>query len=283
MTGVQASLDEHGDLRLGGDYYTEVLRRLHAAFMPRSYFEIGSLAGETLRLSRCPTVAVDPVFQLKPDAVAENRRVQLVEKTSDDFFAAHDPKTMLGRPIDLAFLDGMHEFDFLLRDFINTEKSCHRGSMIVMHDCLPGHAWMTRSHRREPGYRPSNFPSYWTGDVWKIVPALKSMRPDLRITCLDALPTGLVAVTGLDPTSRVLEQNMDALTARWGAIDLEQYGLPRMLSDMDPVSADAWVTWVQPVSFAGLLRRKIRSAGIRARLAADALKRSVGGQPEPVS
>ena len=43
----------------------------------------------------------------------------------------------------------------------------------------------------------------WTGDVWKILPALKKHRPDL--VAVPRLPAdGLVAITNLDPASTVL-------------------------------------------------------------------------------
>lgn len=73
-----------------------------------------------------------------------NPKARLFEETNDDFFAAHDLKRLFGRPVDFAFLDGMHEFPFLLRDFINTERNCRAGSIIVLHDCLPGDAHMER-------------------------------------------------------------------------------------------------------------------------------------------
>ena len=43
--------------------------------------------------------------------------------TSDDFFASHDLAQVLGgRPVDLAYIDGMHQFEFALRDFMNLER-----------------------------------------------------------------------------------------------------------------------------------------------------------------
>ena len=39
----------------------------------------------------------------------------------------------------------------------------------------------------------------WTGDCWRIVPFLRRHRPDLLLLLLDAKPTGLLLVAGLDP------------------------------------------------------------------------------------
>ena len=37
----------------------------------------------------------------------------------------------------LPFSDGMHHFEYLLRDFINTEKYSHKGTIATLHDCYP--------------------------------------------------------------------------------------------------------------------------------------------------
>ena len=93
----------------------------------------------------------------------------LFQMTSDAFFRDKSSLSCIDGEIDLAFLDGMHTFEFLLRDFYNTEAICGPHSLIAMHDCLPLNIEMT--HRNmgvslEKG-RNSAFPDFWTGDVWK--------------------------------------------------------------------------------------------------------------------
>ena len=64
--------------------------------------------------------------------------MHLVRTTSDEFFNRRHPFAHLaGQPVDLAFIDGMHLSEFALRDFINTEKFCHAGSVVVFDDMLP--------------------------------------------------------------------------------------------------------------------------------------------------
>ena len=43
---------------------------------------------------------------------------------------------------DIAFLDGMHRAEYLLRDFMNTERFSHERTLILLHDCLPVNARM---------------------------------------------------------------------------------------------------------------------------------------------
>ncbi len=64
------------------------------------------------------------------------------------FFARHDLGGLLGKPISMAFLDGMHHFEYLLRDFINTEKHCSSNSVILLHDCLPTDRHVARRESR---------------------------------------------------------------------------------------------------------------------------------------
>jgi hypothetical protein len=47
-------------------------------------------------------------------------------------------------------------------------------------------------------------PDWWAGDVWKTVAILLKYRPDLRIVAFNASPTGLIAITRLDPSSTLL-------------------------------------------------------------------------------
>jgi hypothetical protein len=106
--------------------------------------------------------------------------------------------------VDVAFLDGMHLFEYLLRDFINVERACDRNSVVMLDDCLPINIEMTERTSRPELRKDRQIAGWWTGDVWKVVSILRELRPDLRITPIDVIPTGSIVVTNLDPTSTVL-------------------------------------------------------------------------------
>src|SRR5437868_843799 len=106
--------------------------------------------------------------------------------------------------IDPAFIDGLHLFEQALRDFIHIERHAAQRSVLLFHDCLPLNR-LTASRTRATGF--------WTGDVWKIVPILKTRRPDLDVFVIPAYPTGLAVVTWLDPSSRALEENFDSIVS----------------------------------------------------------------------
>lgn len=199
----------------GFDYY-RFIRMLHTQLTPENYLEIGVRWGGTLRLAKCASIGIDPKFVLLRDVIGKKPACLLYQETSDSFFERRDPKALFGKPIDMAFLDGMHHFEFLLRDFINTERHCHPQSLILLHDCLPPHISMTTRERLKVWRNPVPYTFWWTGDVWKIIPVLKQYRPDLSIEILDCRPTGLVAITGLDPSSRVLSDAYDDII-KWHA------------------------------------------------------------------
>ncbi len=201
-----------GGLFMHGEDYLHVLRRLHQYLQPRTYLEIGVEDGHSLRLVQPGTTAlgVDPQPAIAAP-LPEGARV--FAETSDDFFARHDVRAELGgRPVDLALIDGMHHFEYALRDFINLERLCGSESIILIHDCFP-HDRVTA--RRERAL------AFWSGDVWRLVVLLKKYRPDLSIQTVATPPSGLGIVRRLDPSSRVLEQNLQRLCDEFLALDYD--------------------------------------------------------------
>jgi hypothetical protein len=208
--------------------YLECLSALHRALMPARYLEVGVWQGESLSRAACPSIAVDPAFHLTFDALEGKPECHFFQQTSEAFFAKHDPCSILGGPVELAFLDGLHEFDTLLRDFANTERFCVRESVIVLHDCLPVDPLITNRAQDEHLRVDAVVPGWWAGDVWKTFVILKQARPDLRIIALDAPPTGLVLISNLDPASDVLIQHHDTLVSGMMPVDLADYGTSRL-------------------------------------------------------
>jgi hypothetical protein len=186
--------------------YAQVLASFHRTLKPRNYLEIGVQAGKTLALSTSFSIGVDPAYSLTEPVALNKPACLLFKKTSDAFFRDHNPAALFGQPVEMAFLDGMHWYEFLLRDFINVEKHCRPNSVIFFHDCLPTDAHVARRKQEENTYaKASAHPTWWAGDVWKALAILRKYRKDLKIVGMNAMPTGLVAITNLNPASTVLE------------------------------------------------------------------------------
>jgi hypothetical protein len=197
-------------LELPGEHYFKVLARVHEQVRPATYLEVGVSRGESLRLVRPETLAlgIDPQPRV---GFALGAHQQIFAQTSDEFFARSDVAALLGgKPLDMAFIDGMHHFEYALRDFLNIEPLCRPGSLVFIHDCYPIDA---RSAERV------QVTGFWSGDIWRLVVLLKKYRPDLAIHTLGTPPTGLGLISGLDPKSTVLRSLLPELIAEGLALD----------------------------------------------------------------
>ncbi|GAA3984418.1 class I SAM-dependent methyltransferase [Streptomyces sp. NBC_01352] len=206
----------------------EFLRELHKVSANRNYLEIGVNDGRSLALSRVPSIAIDPAFKVVTEIRCD---VHLVKATSDDFFARANPLGHLkggrhpvrnlrrGRSpigywrrttLDLSFIDGMHLFEFALRDFMNVEKHSDWSSVIVLDDMLPRNIDEAARDRHTGA---------WTGDVYKVAEILGRYRPDLVTVFVDTQPTGQLVVFGADPDNTVLHDKYDEIMAEFDVPD----------------------------------------------------------------
>jgi hypothetical protein len=219
-------------LKPSGVPYHRFLRSLHDACLFDWYLEIGCRSGESFAPVRSKTVAVDPFFRAEINIIGKKPALHVFQQTSDDFFASGF-LAQNGIRLGLAFLDGMHLFEFLLRDFINTEAAMAPGGVIMLHDCVPYGAEMTT---RDLANLP---PGAWTGDVWKLIPILQRWRPEVRVTVLDCRTTGLVCVSGLNPESRVLAENYEQIVSEFAGLDLDAFGIARFFASFEMTSGRA--------------------------------------------
>jgi Methyltransferase domain len=198
-------------LEFPGEDYFRVLARIHEHLKPATYLEIGVDQGLSFEIISPETLAlgVDPNPRLlKP--LAPRQRV--FAKTSDDFFEQCDVDSELeGKTLDLAFIDGMHQMEFALRDFINVEKYCSADSIILIHDVYPIDATSAARERAS---------LFWSGDIWRLILILKKYRPDLMVNVIATRPTGLAIVQNLDPQSGVLAERQREIIDEFLALDI---------------------------------------------------------------
>lgn len=178
----------------------ELLGHLHRLLEPRTYLEIGVSEGRSMTLARTQSIGIDPAFKVTSEVQCD---LHLVRATSDEFFDRKNPLAHFRRPlIDLAFIDGMHLSEYTLRDFMNVERYTTPASVIVFDDMLPRNVKEAARDRitRE-----------WTGDVYKVVQALQTHRPDLITFNVDTAPTGTAVVLVPDATATGLTEKYDDL------------------------------------------------------------------------
>ncbi len=222
--------------RLPGPAYYQVLRWIHRILEPANYLEIGVHKGISLEqvVGATPAIGIDPVPSIEHDL---RSTITIYELTSDDFFAQHDPTDLLAGPVELAFIDGLHLFEQVLRDFVNLERHCAADGVIILHDCLPlDEATAARERTTD----------FYCGDVWKATLALRRRRPDLDMIVIPTAPTGLCLVRGLNNGNRRLEEELPEIEAEYVNLGFDHYLAhrdempPQIANDKDAV-AD-WLT-----------------------------------------
>jgi len=151
-------------------------------------------------------------------------------------------KLLAGRPLSVAFIDGLHLYEQALKDFINLERYCGPRSVIMFHDTVPLDE-ATQSRARNTDFH--------TGDVWKTVLCLKHYRPDLDVFTIATPWSGLTVVTGLDPASRVLNDGYDEAVARF--IDMPYSDIENGSKDAFNMVPNDWATVEARLKARGIL------------------------------
>ncbi len=147
---------------------TDVINGLVKKYNYKSYLEIGiKNPGSNFNLILAESKdGVDPNW--KSNLLSGNKFVM----TSDDFFNQVDRD----KRYDLIFIDGLHHFEQIDKDIVNSLKHLNDNGTVVMHDCNPTTVFMQARPRTS---------SRWTGDGWKSVLKLRCFRNDLSIFVVD--------------------------------------------------------------------------------------------------
>ncbi len=91
-----------------------------------------------------------------------------VRKTSNEFF--FDNKKFF----DIVFIDGLHEYEQVKKDIINSLKFLNQNGVVLVHDCMPD----SLGKQAVPRYKMQ-----WNGDVWKAIVDLRQDKNLEIFTC----------------------------------------------------------------------------------------------------
>ena len=184
--------------------YTVVLEALHRTLEPRLYVEVGVRHGRSLRLAPGRAIGIDPASRVSGPLPS---LATVVSQTSDEFFAT-TASALIDQPVDLAFIDGLHLFEYALRDFMHLERLASPTGVIAIDDVFPIGAPQAERVCRT---------GIWMGDVWKMTRILQEYRPDLLCLPIDVSTGGLLLVADLDPGNDVLWDRYNEIVARFSA------------------------------------------------------------------
>ena len=140
----------------------ELINYLITKIDAQSYLEIGIADGSNHIKIKCKhKMGVDP-----------NSAVSQVthQMTSDRFFSQN--KNMF----DVIFVDGLHVYEQVYKDIINSLKFLNKNGYIICHDMNPP----TEKHQAVPRLQRQ-----WTGDCWKAWAQIRTERNDLTMHVVD--------------------------------------------------------------------------------------------------
>lgn len=118
--------------------------------------------------------------------------------TSDEFFEKH-----ITMKYDIIFVDGLHIFEFVYRDIINSLTWLNENGTICVHDCNP---------TKEITQRRERASDVWHGDVWKAILKLRMEEPGVTIYTVNTDEGCAVIQRGSQELFSVKDENGDIYT-----------------------------------------------------------------------
>ena len=91
-----------------------------------------------------------------------------IRKTSDAFFSNNTDK------FDIIFIDGLHTYDQVKKDIVNSVKCLKENGIVLIHDCMPD----SLAKQAVPRFKMK-----WNGDVWKAIVDLRQSEELDIYTC----------------------------------------------------------------------------------------------------
>ena len=144
----------------------EIINEIISKKIFTSYLEIGCFNDENFNKIKIDRkIGVDPISGGN------------IRKTSDQYFSS------CKEYFDIIFIDGLHHYDQVKRDILNSLKVLKKGGVILVHDCLPNKVrdqMVPRSHEK------------WNGDVWKSIVELRTKENIDTYVCFADEGLGLI-------------------------------------------------------------------------------------------
>jgi len=165
----------------------EVIQEIIDRISAKTYIEIGVREGIVFEKVNCDLkIGIDPCPPYKQEFSEKER---YVNSESDEFFNGSEPPFILKEGIDVAFIDGLHEYEQVVRDVKHCLKYLNTDGFIVVHDCNPAkEVYSTKGYSYDEARKNAEclgleWEGPWNGDVWKAIAELRK-RDDIQIFVL---------------------------------------------------------------------------------------------------
>jgi hypothetical protein len=214
------------------------LNQLSHALGASRYLEIGVETGATFHLVDCEyKTGVDPQFLFDLSSGARLNRhgdCAYYEMASDLFFSRHHNKS---EPYDLIFIDGLHHFDQVTRDFVNSIVHAHPRTVFLIDDTLPCDAFSAVRDQQQAlelrtRYSVGLQGNAWHGDVYLFVLMLPLYFPAYRYRTLLSPGSNPQTIIWLDPMFAEMNEWVQARSL-WAAQNLSACGYTWLLENID--------------------------------------------------
>jgi len=147
-------------------YRHEIIQKIIDKKDYQSYLEIGCFDNSTFsKINVKYKVGVDPKS-------GGTKRM-----TSDEFFSKNNEK------FDCIYIDGLHIYEQVRLDILNSVNFLQTGGIIILHDCLPNKIWNQ--------IVPQIYGS-WNGDVWKAIVEARTSNDLDTYTCIADNGLGII-------------------------------------------------------------------------------------------
>ncbi len=161
-------------------YFNHSVRRINRIMNGKefSYLEIGVANGTTLESVKASEKhAVDPFPTFNTRDLPSG--THFYKSTSDNFFSSLEKS----KKFDFIFLDGLHEFKQLARDFTNALQHINNPGWILIDDIVPSDSIsaipsIELSYKTRGVEANEGFP--WHGDCYKILPIILNSFPNIQ-------------------------------------------------------------------------------------------------------
>lgn len=149
------------------EYRYDLINHLIQKHGYKSYLEIGtqnSICGSNVKCDRKVGVDPNPIQRLPYDF---NQHFTV---TSDYYFSQQVSN------FDIIFIDGLHTYNQVKKDFINSLKCLNENGCIVLHDCLP------TTEERAKSFDEGGI---WNGDCYRFIQDLEDSKIKFYIADFD--------------------------------------------------------------------------------------------------
>ena len=142
--------------------------------------------------------------------------------TSDEFFLSNKEK------FDCIFIDGLHIYEQVRKDILNSINFLNSNGIILLHDCLPSKIWNQ--------IVPQIY-GHWNGDVWKAVVESRT-KPNLdTYTCVADHGLGIILKRKNKNILNLKIKNFKKLKFKEYYLNHKEYMNLITVSDIDKVIA----------------------------------------------